>query len=97
MEYVMVQVIENRADIEGRVLAVKADAERPDHRLVTIEVGAAVPVEGYPNLFPSAQGKSLDVYLPADLAKALQIGSALRCRIRRAGPTIVFAERCTPN
>src|SRR4051812_33457739 len=97
MEYAMVQVIENRADIEGRVLAIKADAERPDHRLVTIDVGAVASVQGYPNLFASAHGKSVDLYLPAELAKPLQIGSAVRCRIRRAGPTIVFAERCTPN
>jgi len=40
MEHAMVQAIENRADIEGRVLGVKSDAVRRDHRLVTIEVDA---------------------------------------------------------
>src|SRR5215216_1430059 len=97
MEQAMVQVIENRADIEGRVLSVRSDAARPDHRLVTIEVGAALPVEGYPNLFASASGKQLDVVLPAELAQPLQIGAAVRCRIRRAGPTTVLGERCTPR
>jgi len=93
----MVQVIENRADIEGRVLAVSSDAARPDHRLVTIEVGATAAVEGYPNLFAGTPGNRLDVVLPAHLAEPLQIGAAVRCRIRRAGPTTVLGERCMPR
>jgi hypothetical protein len=95
MEYAMVQAIENRADIEGRILAIKPDAARPEHRLVTIEVGAATPVEGYPNLFASTSGSSLDVILPAHLAAPLKIDTMVRCRIRRAGPNAVFAENCT--
>src|SRR3954454_24625041 len=95
MEYAMVQAIENRADIEGRILAIKPDAARPEHRLVTVEVSAASPVEGYPNLFASNTGSPLDVILPAHLAMPLKIGAMVRCRIRRAGPTAVFAENCT--
>ena len=97
LEQAMVQVIENRADIDGRVLAVKLDDARPNHRLVTIEVGAAAPVEGYPNLFASAPGKQLHVVMPTEIANALQIGTAVRCRIRRAGPTTIFGERCAPR
>jgi hypothetical protein len=93
----MVQVIENRADIDGRVLAIKPDAARSEHRLVTIEVGGTTAVEGYPNLFANASGSQLDVILPADLAKPLKIGTAVRCRIRRGGPATVFAEHCTPR
>lgn len=93
----MVQVIENRADIHGRLLAIKPDATRPDHKLVTIEVGATTPVEGYPNLFSSASGSQLDVIMPADLAEPLKIGTAVRCRIRRAGPTTVIADHCKPR
>jgi hypothetical protein len=94
VEHAMVQVIENRADIDGQVVAVKSDAARPGHRVVTIDVGAAAPVEGYPNLFASAPGKQLDIVLPIELAKPLQVGAAVRCRIRLAGPTTVFGERC---
>ena len=93
----MVQVIENRADIEGRLLAIKPDASRPDHKIVTIEVGAASAVEGYPNMFASASGSQLEMIVPADLAKPLKVGAAVRCRIRRAGPAAVFAEACTPR
>lgn len=91
----MVQAIENRADLVGRILAIKPDAARPKHRLVTVEVSAANPVEGYPNLFASTTGSPLEVILPAHLAAPLKIGAIVSCRIRRAGPTSVFAENCT--
>lgn len=90
----MVQAVENRSDIEGRVLAIKADETRPEHRLITIAVGAVTPVEGYPNLFASIPGSSIDVILPADLATPLKVGGTVRCRIRRTGPSAVFAESC---
>jgi hypothetical protein len=96
-EYAMVQVVENRADIDGRVLAVRPDTVRADHHVVTVDVGAAAPVEGYPNLFASAPGKQLEIVLPAALAKPLQVGTVVRCRVRRAGPTTVIGDHCTPR
>jgi hypothetical protein len=95
MEYAMVQAIENRADVEGRILALKPDTARPKHTLVTVEVSAANPVQGYPNLFARTTGSPLEVILPAHLAIPLKIGAMVRCRIRRASPTAVFAENCT--
>ena len=92
----MVQVIENRADVDGRVLELKADPTRPEYRIVTIEIGSTAAVTGYPNLFTSVLGKRLDVVLPAELAKEIDVGASVRCRVRRAGPTTVFAERCSP-
>ena len=74
MEQAVVQVVENRADIDGRVLAVAPIAGRPDHRLVTIDVSGVSAVEGYPNLFASAPGTQLEVVLPAVLAETLQVG-----------------------
>jgi hypothetical protein len=74
-EQAVVQVVENRADIKGRVLSVARIAERPDHRLVAIEVSGVFPVEGYANLFASASGTRLDVTVPASQADALQVGA----------------------
>jgi hypothetical protein len=90
----MVQVIENRADIEGRVVALASDQVRPGHRLMTIEVAAASPVKGYPNLFTSALGKSIDIVVPSGQAAALQVGAIVRCRVRRADPSTVIGEHC---
>jgi len=97
MEQAVVQVVENRADINGRVLTVAPIAGRPDHRLVTIDVSGVSAVEGYPNLFASAPGTQLEVVLPAVLAETLQVGQKVGCRIRRGGPMVVIGERCTPQ
>jgi hypothetical protein len=96
MEYAMVQVIENRADIDGRVLDVKADPSRPEHRIVTIEITSTAVVKDFPNLFASTIGKRVDVLLPAEFAGEIGVGTSVRCRVRRAGPTTIFAERCSP-
>jgi hypothetical protein len=93
----MVQVIENRADIEARVLAIKPDTSRPEHRLVTVEVGSTQAVEGYPNLFAKTPGSQIDLIVPAEAATPLKVGAAVRCRIRRGGPNAVFAEQCKPQ
>jgi hypothetical protein len=91
MEYAMVQAIENRADVEGRILAIRPDAERPEHRLATIEVGAVIPVEGYPNLFARTSGSSLDVILPAHLPYPT---NGADCRFRRKLHTaLTLADR----
>jgi hypothetical protein len=91
----MVQAIENRADIEGRVVAIKPDAERAQHSLVTIEIGAVKSVEGYPNMFGKSSGTALVVSLPANLTKSLKTGATVQCRIRRAGPATVIGESCS--
>lgn len=95
LDYAMVQVIENRADVDGRVVDIRSDENRPEHKIVTIEIGSTTAVEGYPNLFAGVPGRRLDVVLPAELTKEIKAGSAVRCRIRRAGPTTVFGERCS--
>jgi hypothetical protein len=94
-EQAVVQVIENRADIKGRVLSVAPIAERPDHRLVAIEVSGVSPVAGYANLFTGAPGTRLDVVVPASQADALRVGGNVDCRVRRGGPTTVIGDRCS--
>jgi hypothetical protein len=94
MEQAVVQVIENRADIKGRVLAVAPIAERPDHRLVTIEVSGVSSVEGYANMFGSAPGTRLDVVVSTTQADVLRVGAKVGCRMRRGSPTIVVADNC---
>ena len=97
MEMAMVQVVENRADITGRVQSMRADPERPDYRIVTIEVHGTAPVEGYANMFATAAGSQLEVLVAADQTHALAPGKSVRCRIRRSGPTTVFGDSCTTD
>lgn len=97
MEMVMVQVVENRADIAGRIQAMRADPERPDYRIVTIEVHSAAPVEGYANMFTSAAGTRLEILVAADQSGPLAPGKSVKCRIRRSGPTTVFGDSCSSD
>ncbi|MFL5298378.1 MAG: hypothetical protein ACJ798_18520 [Phenylobacterium sp.] len=92
----MVQVVENRAEIEGQVLSIADDESRPGHKRATIAVSAVRPVESYPNLLAETAGQQVEVIIPQDAAGALKPGARLRCRARRTGPAGVFAESCTP-
>lgn len=90
----MVQVVENRADIEGRLVSVRADEVRPGHRIATVDVTGVWPVEPYPNLFEKAAGTRLELVVPEAAVPVAALPALVRCRIRRAGPAVVYAERC---
>jgi hypothetical protein len=92
-EVAVVQVVENRADIEGDIVAVQEDRERPGFRNLTVFVRSVRPVEGYPNLFADAVGKRLQLLMRDD-APDVAIGTAVTCRIRRSAPTTIFGEGC---
>ena len=91
----MVQVIENRAVLEGRLVDLRDDESRPGHKLATIDVQLILPVGTYPNLLAEATGTRLDVVLPEVVARSLQPGGNIRCRVRRTGPATVFGESCS--
>ncbi len=92
----MVQVVENRADLEGQLVAIRDDAIRPGHKVATVDVHSAQEVQPYPNLMKSAPGTQIDVVVPAEYSSRLQAGDRVRLRVRRAGPTTVLAESCMP-
>src|SRR5262245_39290892 len=66
VEMAMVQVIENRTDVTGRVQSMRADPARPGYRIVTIEVHGTSPVEGYANMLGGAAGTTLEILVAAD-------------------------------
>lgn len=91
----MVQVIENRAELHGHVSSIRSDELRPEHKVVTIEVETTAPVEGYPNLLVSTAGRSTDIVFPsAAVPDAVEVGTKVRCRVRRAGPTTIVGDHC---
>jgi hypothetical protein len=89
----MTQVLENRADLEGQVMACRAD-ERPGVQCATLAVDGVQAVASYPNLLASASGRRLDVLVP-DTVGAPQPGLRLAMRVKRTSRTTVFAETCT--
>jgi hypothetical protein len=88
------QVIENRSDVVGRITEVAPHPSLPDHSLLTIQVDDVSPVEGYSNLFEDARGSTLEVSVSRDTAvdMGLRSGDNVVARIRRAGPSAVFAD-----
>lgn len=77
----MVQIVENRTELEGVVEGPAAEGGRPRVRVL-----AAEPVEGFPNLLADAVGRVIELDggaepLPGELGE----GTRIRCRVRRAG------------
>jgi len=93
----MVQVVENRADLEGELLDIRPDPDRPGHKRLTVAVSSVREVESFPNLLGGVRGTRTEIVVPDDQAGALKPGTTVRCRARRAGPMVVYAESCAPT
>lgn len=86
-----VQIIENWADIVGRVTAVKPHPTLKDYVLVEIQVDQVTAVAGFANLFADAVGHTMIVNVAATPDHpALQNSRPLRWRIRKGGPDSAF-------
>jgi len=90
----MVQVIENRSQVRGRVMSIAPHPSLNGYAVVDIAVSDVAPVSGYANLFNDHVGKTVGVNVRSDEVPtfALNSGDDVSVRIRRAGPEAVFAE-----
>jgi hypothetical protein len=93
----MVQVIENRADLIGRLVAIREDPTRPGYRLALVDVEAVSEVPSYANLLGQAGGARIELVIPDAHVGLMKPGDAITCRARRTGPSTVFADACTVN
>ncbi|MEW5926889.1 MAG: hypothetical protein AB1941_05365 [Gemmatimonadota bacterium] len=83
----MVQIVENRTELEGVVEGPAGE----DGRL-RIRVLAAEPVEGFPNLLADDVGRVIELDGGAEpLPAGLGEGTRIHCRVRRAGLDRYFA------
>jgi hypothetical protein len=90
----MVQSIENRTNLQGRVRGRRADPDRPGWELLDIEVTRADPVPGLPNLLSEAVGSTIAVSVPGELLPPGDLdGASIRFRAYRGGPDAVLAEK----
>lgn len=102
----MVAPIENYADIDGRVAAIRPHETLSDFLVVDIEVENAKPVPAsdpqtgaasatfYPNWFEGAPGTTVPAAIRRDApgADRLAPGRRLRGRVRGAGPGKAFIQ-----
>jgi hypothetical protein len=90
----MVQSIDNRTNLHGRVRGRRADPDRPGWELLDIDVVQADPVPGLPNLLSQTVGSTITVSVTADLLPPGDLrGALLRLRAYRGGPDAVLTEK----
>jgi hypothetical protein len=87
----MVQIVENIADITGTLLSVGPAPDRSSFVELRVAVDAAVPVDARPNLFERDVGTTIAVLArEGGPAAGITVGP-VRLRVRKGGPTTVFA------
>ena len=88
----MVQIIENHANIAGTLLSVQDAADRPGFVSMKVKVKSASPVDNFPNLFEQHVGQDVEVLAPRGSIAATQTPGPVQLRVKRGGPTTIFAE-----
>ncbi len=83
----MVQVIENWADLLGRVRAVHSGGAAAT---VTVDVEDVRPVPGWPNLLAELAGTTAELRVPPEALPALRETERMVLRARLAGPRVTF-------
>jgi hypothetical protein len=89
---VMVQIVENHAEIVGVLQTSAPSADRAGFRVLTIRVGEAHTVSNWPNLFTRDVGSTLEVLAREGTPAATAQPGPIRLRVRKAGPATAFAE-----
>ncbi len=88
----MVQIIENHAEITGTLVGIAPAPDMPDYVLMTIKVDAADNVGDSPNMFGMDVGNTITVHTRKDSSAATAEGTAVKLKVRKAGPGRSFAE-----
>src|SRR4051794_27574484 len=82
-----VQVVENWADLVGKVLAVEGE-QAGGFVPIQVKVLGTKPVPGYPNLFEWATGQTVSLEVPIARYREIGLtpGTEISCRARLAAP-----------
>jgi hypothetical protein len=88
------QVIENWADIHGRIQSLNEPGDFPGFATALIDVKSVAAVPGFANLFEQANGQTVRVNIPEKAVRECSLGPGrlVSCRIRKGGPHSAFAH-----
>jgi hypothetical protein len=88
------QVIENWADIRGRIRSLSQLGDLPGLVTALIDVEGVTPVPGFANLLENASGDILRINIPQAAVErfGLHQGQVVVCRARKGGPHTIFAH-----
>ena len=87
-------MIENWSCIVGIVLAILAPPQGGSHGILRVQIERVEPIAGFADLLADRAGQTIDVRVRSEqLARARpEAGDRVRMRVRRGGPTQVFAH-----
>jgi hypothetical protein len=90
-----VPIIENWSEITGVIRSINISNDISGFVVVTVAVDKVVPVADFPNLLADTVGRQLDILVPQELARRLDIreGDTIICRARRAPPQRAFVHQ----
>jgi hypothetical protein len=91
----MVQVIENKTDLEGTVASLAPHPRAPGFDVLVVVVARATPVAGVADLLSHRVGAAIEVMAPRDRVAGLA-GHRIRFRARLAGPDTVRLDPAAP-
>jgi hypothetical protein len=89
----MSQVIPNRTDLQGMVLARRSHPTLPGFDLLAVEVRSATPVPGQADLLSRHVGTTIELAVRHTLLPRGDVkGWGIRCRAYMAGPGVFRVE-----
>jgi hypothetical protein len=90
----MVQMIENWADIDGKLVSSEWEDQVGNYCSVRVHIDKVKGVRGFANLLQDAIDSEIKVYVPLDRTKAIQVynGRHIRWRVSLADPLTVIMQ-----
>src|SRR5262245_29739737 len=88
------QIMENWADIRGRIRSLNEPGDFAGFVTALIDVQSVAPVPGFANLFEQVVGDTVRVNIPQAAVQqfSLSPGRLVTCRVRKGGPHTAFAH-----
>ena len=92
MDQVGVQIVENHAEISGQLLSSVPSRDRPGFLVLAVKIEDARPIGEWPNMFRGEIGRIVQVLAREGSQAATQRPGPVVLRVRRGGPSSIFAE-----
>ena len=87
------QIIENWAEIEGKVNSIEPHPSLRGYSIAKVTVSSSKDVAGFRNLFSPSNNQEIAINVPAvKVGPQLHSGSLIHWKVRKAAPTVAFVD-----
>ena len=89
------QIIENWAEIDGKVTDISPSDNIEKFYAVEVRVEKVNGIKGFVNLIDDIAGKTVTIYMPSEIVeeKEIVLGSRIQSQVRKASRQRLFAHR----